>query len=260
MIFVTRGVSFRYERSTRDVLCAVDMSVAEGEMIALLGPNGSGKSTLLRVLLGALRPHAGTALFLDRPVHEWQRDDIARQVGVVTQSEDVAFPLTVRELVAMGRYPHLGAWRNESATDRDAIMRALVECELTELQERAVNELSGGERQRARVARALAQEPRTLVLDEPTASLDIGHEMALFELLARLRTAGVTIVIATHNINLAARYADRLLLLHRGAVAAAGAPAQVLTRDDIERVYEWPVRITAEDAAPQVVPLRRIQP
>jgi iron complex transport system ATP-binding protein len=260
MIFDATAVSFRYARSSPDVLRAVDVQIAEGEMVALLGPNGSGKSTLLRVLLGALQPQSGAVMFLARPVQEWARADIARRVGVVTQHEDVAFPLTVHELVAMGRYPHLGAWRSESAADRAAIVRALQQCELTELRERAVTELSGGERQRARVARALAQEPRTLVLDEPTASLDIGHEMALFELLARLRDAGVTIVIATHNINLAARYADRLVLLHRGAVAAAGEPAGVLTRDGIERVYEWPVRITAEGAAPQVVPLRRTIP
>ena len=259
MIFDARAVTFRYPRAAVDAVHGVDVQVAEGEMLALLGPNGSGKSTLLRVLLGAL-PHAGTVLFMGRAVREWARDEIARRVGVVTQGEDIAFPLTVRELVAMGRYPHLGAWRSESAADHAAVDRALEQCELTDLQQRAMTELSGGERQRARVARALAQQPRTLVLDEPAAALDIGHEMALLELLARLRSDGVTIVIATHNINLAARYADRLMLLHRGGVSAAGTPAQVLTRDVVERVYEWPVRITEHDAAPQVVPLRRTIP
>ena len=255
MIFDARALTFRYPRATVAALHDVGVQVSEGEMVALLGPNGSGKSTLVRVLLGAL-PHEGTVLFMGREVREWARDEIARRVGVVTQGEDIAFPLTVRELVAMGRYPHLGAWRSESDLDRGAISRALQQCELTELVERPVTALSGGEKQRARIARALAQEPRTLVLDEPTASLDIGHEMALFELLARLRSDGVTIVIATHNINLAARYADRLLLLHRGMVSAAGTPTQVLTRDTVQRVYEWPVRITEHDAAPQVVPLR----
>lgn len=250
------GVTFRYPRGDADAVAAVDLDVAQGELVALLGPNGSGKSTLLRLLLGALRPRAGTIELMGRPLAEWPRQDMARAVGVVIQSEDMAFPLTVRELVAMGRYPHLGAWRSEGPSDRAAVARALDRCGLTSLAARPVQELSGGERQRARVARALAQEPRTLLLDEPTASLDIAHEMALFELLAELRTDGVTIVIVTHNLNIAARYADRLVLLDRGRVAAAGLPADVLTRDIVERVYHWPVAIRREDDAPQVVPQR----
>lgn len=252
-----RGLTFRYARAARDAVADVDLHVSAGEMVALLGPNGSGKSTLLRLLLGALEPDAGDIELFGRPLHEWKREDIAREAGVVTQSEEMPFPLSVRELVAMGRYPHLGSWRRESAADRAAIMRALGRCELTDLLDRSMLELSGGERQRARVARALAQEPRTLLLDEPTASLDIAHEMSLFELLAELRADGVTIVIVTHNMNLAARYADRLVLLDRGRIAAAGAPADVITRDVVESVYHWPVAIRREDDTPQVVPQRR---
>jgi iron complex transport system ATP-binding protein len=250
-------VTFTYPGRDVPAVNAVDLAVAAGEMLALLGPNGSGKSTLLRLLLGALRPHAGSVRLLDRAVTEWPRDEVARAVGVVTQAEEFAFPLTVRELVAMGRYPHLGAWRSEGAADRTAIDRALQLCELTALTDRSVLELSGGERQRARVARALAQEPRTLLLDEPAASLDIAHEMTLLELLARLRDDGVTIVIVTHNLNSAARYADRLVLLDGGRVAAAGPPAAVLTSDIIETVYHWPVLIRDEDGAPHVIPMRR---
>ena len=257
VVFEVHGLTFRYTRAAPDVLQHVDIEVTAGEMVALLGPNGSGKSTLLRIVLGALAATAGRVCLLGRDVHAWPRIEIARRVGVVAQGEDAAFPMTVRELVGMGRYPHLGAWRTESADDQRAIARALEHCELTALAHRSVLELSGGERQRARVARALAQEPGALVLDEPTAALDIGHEMALLELLSHLRTAGVTVLLATHNINLAARYADRLILLDGGRVAAAGAPAHVLTRDTIQRVYHWPVRISTEDEAPQVVPLRR---
>jgi iron complex transport system ATP-binding protein len=252
-------VSFRYSGRDQLALHAVDFAVAAGEMVALLGPNGSGKSTLLRLLLGALRPAGGTVRLLDRAVADWPRAEIARAIGVVTQAEEFAFPLSVRELVAMGRYPHLGAWRSEGAADRAAIERALDLCELTGLTGRSMLELSGGERQRARVARALAQEPRTLLLDEPAASLDIAHEMALLELLAGLRDEGVTIVIVTHNLNSAARYADRLVLLDGGRVAAAGAPAMVLTREIIESVYHWPVLIRNEDGAPHVVARRRRQ-
>ena len=253
-----QGLTFRYPRGEVDAVAGVDLDVAQGELVALLGPNGSGKSTLLRLLLGSLRPDAGAIELMGRPLADWPRRDIARAVGVVTQSEEMAFPLTVRELVSMGRYPHLGAWRTEGAVDRAAVARALDRCGLTSLAARPVQELSGGERQRARVARALAQEPRTLLLDEPTASLDIAHEMSLFDLLAELRTDGVTVVIVTHNLNIAARYADRLVLLDQGRVAAAGVPADVLTRDIVERVYHWPVAIRHEDNAPQVVPQRAV--
>jgi ABC-type cobalamin/Fe3+-siderophores transport system ATPase subunit len=257
IVFDVRGVSFRYAALSDDVVRDVDLSVARARMIALIGPNGSGKSTLLRLLLGSLRPRTGTVSFAGRPIGDWPRDEVARRIGVVAQAEEFAFPLTVRELVAMGRYPHLGTWRSERAEDRTAIERALVRCGVHDLADRSVLELSGGERQRARLARALAQEPRTLVFDEPTASLDIAHEMSLFELASTLRDDGVTIVVVTHNINIAARYADRLVLLHQGAVAAAGSAAEVLTRANIEGVYGWPVRIREEDGAPQVVPARR---
>jgi iron complex transport system ATP-binding protein len=256
-VFETRGVTFRYPHGTHDAVAGVDLRVVRGEFVALLGPNGSGKSTLLRLLLGALRPGSGTVLYCGRPVHAWPRDALARQVGVVTQSEELAFPITVRELVAMGRYAHLGAWRRESAADRDAIDDALARCEVADLADRSVLELSGGERQRARLARALAQQPATLVLDEPTASLDIAHEMALFEMLAELSRCGVSIVVVTHNINLASRYAGRLVLLDSGRCVADGSPAGVITRETLETVYHWPVRIRLEDGAPQVVPVKR---
>lgn len=257
VVFRTRGVIFRYPGAARDALHDASLEVHHGEMLAVLGPNGSGKSTLLRVLLGALTPSHGEVLFEQHAVRAWPREELARRIGVVTQAEELAFPMTVRELVAMGRYPHLGAWRREGDADRAAIERAMQRCEVDTLADRSVLELSGGERQRARLARALAQEPRTLVFDEPSAALDIAHEMALFELLTELRDDGVGIVIAIHNINIAARYADRLLLLREGGVAADGTPADVLTQQNIESVYGWPVRIGSVDGAPQVVPERK---
>ncbi|CAN5619348.1 heme ABC transporter ATP-binding protein [soil metagenome] len=257
VVFDIRGVSYRYHAAARDAVIGVDLVAHDGEMLALIGPNGSGKSTLLRLMLGALAPHTGTVTFAGRPLHDWPRDEVARRIGVVTQGEEFAFPLTVRELVGMGRYPHLGAWRSEGAADRAAVDDALRRCSVEQLADRSVLELSGGERQRARLARALAQQARTLVFDEPTASLDIAHEMSLFELLAELRAGGATIVVVTHNINIAARYADRLMLLREGAVAAAGLPHSVLDRQTVEAVYGWPVTITTHDGAPQVVPEKR---
>jgi len=256
-----RGVTFRYPESNRPAVDGVTVEIPAGTCTAVLGPNGSGKSTLLRLLLGTLRPSAGSVELDGRAVGDWGREEIARAVGVVPQGEEAAFPMTVREMVAMGRYPHLGPWRREGDADRRAVERAMRRCDVLAFAHRPISTLSGGERQRARVARALAQEPRALALDEPTAALDISHEMAIFELLRDLGRAGTTVLLVTHNLNLAARYADRLVLLDRGRIAAAGAPEEVLTRETVERVYGWPVRIDRhpgpgpDAGAPQVVPL-----
>jgi iron complex transport system ATP-binding protein len=255
------GLTVRYAGAEREALDGVSIEVPAGSFTAVLGPNGSGKSTLLRTLLGVLKPQAGEARFQGRPVSKWARDAMAREVGVVPQGEEDAFPMTVREMVAMGRYPHLGAWRREGAHDRAAIATAMRQCDVEEFAARPIDTLSGGERQRARLARALAQEPHALALDEPTTALDVAHEMAIFELLRGLGRDGATILIVTHNLNLAARYADRLVLLDEGRVAAIGAPAEVLTAELIQRVYRWPVRIVEhpgpgpDAGAPQVVPL-----
>ncbi|HEX8241923.1 MAG TPA: ABC transporter ATP-binding protein [Longimicrobium sp.] len=256
-----RGVTFRYPDSARPAVDGVTVAVPAGACTAVLGPNGSGKSTLLRLLLGTLSPAAGSVELDGRAVEDWGRGEIARAVGVVPQGEEAVFPMTVREMVAMGRYPHLGPWRREGDADRRAVEQAMRRCDVMAFAHRPISTLSGGERQRARVARALAQEPAALALDEPTAALDVSHEMAIFELLRDLGRAGTTVLLVTHNLNLAARYADRLVLLDRGRVAAAGAPDEVLARETVERVYGWPVRIDRhpgpgpDTGAPQVVPL-----
>jgi iron complex transport system ATP-binding protein len=181
-------------------------------------------------------------------------------VGVVPQREESAFPLRVRDAVLLGRYPHLSPWAPARATDYAAVERALAACDALPLADRWLATLSGGEHQRVRLARALAQEPRLLVLDEPTASLDLRHEMELFE-RARLLAApaGLAVLVITHHVNLATRFADRVLLLHEGRAAAQGRPGDVLTRDTVERVFDWPVAIERFDGAPQIVPLRRQQ-
>ena len=261
IVFEARHLGFSYESATRAAVRDVDFAVEEGTFQAIIGPNGSGKSTLARLLIGTLRPDSGRALYRGADAHAVQRREIARSVGVVPQSETHAFPMTVADVVAMGRYPHLGAWRTPGAHDRRAVLDALERCDVADLRDRSTSALSGGERQRVLIARALAQQPRTLVLDEPTASLDVRHEMGIFELLSELRREGVTVLLVTHNLNLAARYADRLVLLHEGRVAADGPPATVLTRDIVERVYGWPVTIAPhpgpgpDAGAPQVVPL-----
>jgi len=258
-----RGGSIRYPGAAADAVHRVNLAVRRGTMVAILGPNGSGKSTLLRGLLGTVPLQEGEVFHDGLPLHRYSRRELALRIGVVAQLEEVPFPVRVRDLVAMGRYPHLGPWRAEGARDREAVASALERCGAAEFADRPFDTLSGGERQRVRIARALAQEPSTLVLDEPTSALDVHYEMAIFELLSALtRECGVTVVLVTHHLNLAARFADDLLLLHRGEQAAHGSPVEVLRRDVLERVYDWPIAVTPhpgpgpDTGAPQVTPLR----
>ena len=263
-VFEAREVTVLYPGMARAALTAVSITVPRGNVTAVIGPNGSGKSTLLRVLLGALRPASGQAVFEGVDVAGYTRSELAKCIGAVTQIEDMPFPVTVRELVATGRYVHLGAWRSETDVDRAAVRQALERCDISALAERPITRVSGGERQRARIARALAQQPTTLVLDEPTAALDIAHEMAVFELLRALAQSGVTILLATHHINHAARFADQLVLLHEGAVAASGTARQVMTKSILEQVYGWPLQIFEhpgaglDQGAPQIAPLSQL--
>jgi iron complex transport system ATP-binding protein len=235
------GVTLRYPRASRAALDGITLDIAAGGCTAILGPNGSGKSTLLRVLLGIVPATAGSVTCFDRPIGAWTRGEMARRVGVVPQGEVEAFPMTARALVAMGRYPYLGPWRAEGPADVAAIDAAMARCDVTQFADRSVDTLSGGERQRVRIARALAQEPTALALDEPTTSLDLKHEMAIAGLLRALADGGTTVLLVTHNLSIAARYADRVILLDDGRLAAAGPTADVLTASRVEQVFGWPV-------------------
>jgi len=256
MTFETLDLAVRYGRNLPRVLDGIDMRVPPGVFYAVLGPNGSGKSTLMRVLLGVIRAERGEVQIAGRGIESWTRRSLAREVGAVPQAEYMPFPLSVRELVAMGRYPHLGPLRPEGPGDRAAIRNAILRCDLTGLEERDVTRLSGGELQRVRIARALAQEPSGLVLDEPTASLDIRHEMTIFRLLRESANQGMTVLLITHHINLAARFADRFLLLSEGRVAAEGNAEEVFREEILESVYRWPVAVGRDplSGAPRVTP------
>ena len=252
--WVCDGVTVRFPRATSLALDGVSLEVRREGCTAILGPNGSGKSTLLRVMLGVITPTAGRVDYAGRPVASRSRAELARSIGVVPQGEVAPFPMTARELVAMGRYPYLGPWRREGPVDIEAVDRAMARCDVTQFAGRPIDTLSGGERQRVRIARALAQEPSALVLDEPTASLDLRHEMAIAELLRSLASAGVTVLLVTHNLSLAARYADRVVLLDEGRLVADGPTAAVLTADRLEGVFGWPVELVRTAAgAPSIV-------
>lgn len=257
------SASYRYPAAPVDAVSAVDLAIDRGEVVAVVGPNGAGKTTLLRLLLGMIRPRAGRVEFLGRLAEAWPRPELARRVGALPQHEEPAFPLSVRELVSMGRYPYLGAWRRERPADGAAIARALERCRVADLAARPLASLSGGERQRSRLARALAQEPLALALDEPGAGLDVAHEMDLWEILREEAGRGRGVLLTTHNLNLAARCADRLILMSGGRVLAAGHPTQVIVEDTVERAYGCRVRVVAhpgpgpDRGAPQVVTLRR---
>jgi iron complex transport system ATP-binding protein len=261
-VFELRDATVRYAPAAPPALERASLTVHGGECVAVVGPNGAGKTTLLRALLGLVPCAEGRSLALGREATAWPRDALARVVGVVAQREEPAFPITVREAVEMGRYPHLGAWRSPGSADRAAVERAMRRADVTALAGRWVETLSGGEWQRVRIARALAQEPRVLVLDEPTASLDLRHEMELFELVVDLvRRDGLAALVISHHINIAARFADRLVLLAAGALVADDVPARVLEPERLREVFGWPVSVhRLEDGAVQIYPERRTGP
>jgi iron complex transport system ATP-binding protein len=238
-------------------LDGVSCAVHGGQFLAVVGPNGSGKTTLVRALSGLVRLQRGEVRLEEKPLAQWTRPALARVLAVVPQGEEVAFPLRVEETVMLGRYARLGPLAAPRPADHTAVADALAQCDVATLAGRTIDSLSGGEWQRVRLARALAQGPKILVLDEPTTSLDVRHEMELFELVRRLVDGGLAGLIITHHINLAARFADRMMLLSAGRVAAEGSPAEVLRREILREVFGWPVTVTAWcDGSPQVVPLR----
>lgn len=251
------AVTVRYPGASMPAVDAVSIEVTPGRLVAVAGPNGCGKTSLLRALLGAHPVEHGEVRLDGRPVADWPARERARRIGVVSQREEYPFAWRVEELVSFGRYARLSALAPLSRADRAAVQRAMERADVAELADRRIDSLSGGEWQRVRIARALAQEPDILVLDEPTASLDIGHEMEIFELVRQFTDDGLASVVVTHHLNLAARFADRLVLMHRGRTVGDGAPADVLTAPRLEEVFGWPVMVTEADGSPQVLPLRR---
>ncbi|MEW6522309.1 MAG: ABC transporter ATP-binding protein [Bacillota bacterium] len=236
----------------------VSFHVPAGAILGIAGPNGSGKTTVLRAASRVLRPRVGRVLVDGRDIYSLSHREVARTMAVVSQNGQVDVELTVEELVLMGRYPHLEGMRGEQATDFEAARRAMEVTSTDRLAGRLVTTLSGGERQRVQLARALAQEPRLLMLDEPTAYLDIGYQVEIMDLIARLNAStGLTVVMVMHDLNLAARFCHHLVMLKDGRVRASGTPAEVLGPGLLQEVYGIQVLVQPHPLypCPHVVPL-----
>jgi iron complex transport system ATP-binding protein len=251
-------VTVHYAGQVAPALREVSVNAEAGSITAVVGPNGSGKSTLVRALLRRTPLASGTIRVAGRDLVSLNPREVARLVAVVPQREEPTLPLSVRELVLLGRHPHRGTFGAPSARDRSTVEAALARTGVESLADRRTDSLSGGEWQRVRIARALAQEAPTLVLDEPTTFLDIAHEMAVFELVDALAREGRTILLVSHQLNLVARFAQQLVLLHNGTVAAHGSVDAVMRGEVLEAVYGWPLVVTRDPAvgAPALLPLR----
>jgi iron complex transport system ATP-binding protein len=230
------SVFFRYHQDW--VLQDVSFQVRKGAFVGVIGPNGSGKTTLLKILYRLLTPQRGEVLFDHLSLKKMSRGEIAKKIAVVAQEAYPAFPFRVIEMVLMGRSPYLGHLMFESPKDLEIAKRAMEWTEILPISQRPIDELSGGERKRVYIARALTQEPEVILLDEPTTNLDIHHQVESLDLVLSLnREKGLTILMASHDLNLASEYCDRLILLQHGKIFHMGPPDEVMTRENIEKVY-----------------------
>ncbi|MDD2585883.1 MAG: ABC transporter ATP-binding protein [Syntrophomonadaceae bacterium] len=242
MLLNILGVTCGYGAS--HVLKDASLQVNNSDFVGIVGPNGSGKSTLLRTISRVLQPLHGKVLLEEEDIYHMSSAKVAKKMAVVTQEQGLDFPFLVRDVVMMGRIPHLNRFEREGLKDQEVVARAMELTDISLLAERQVNELSGGEKQRVLIARALAQEPRILLLDEPTSYLDLNYQIEIMELLVRLRRdCGLTIVMVLHDLNLASRYCDYLLVVKDGKIHAGGTPYQVITANMIKEVYGCEVRV-----------------
>lgn len=252
-------LTFTYPRAAEAAVDRVSLTVRNGESVALLGPNGSGKTTLLKLLGGALQPSRGVVTLEGRSLGTWSRRDVARRIAFVPQETFAPFDFSVLDIVLMGRFPHLGAFALEGPADLAIAREALAATGTEAFEHRTFSTLSGGEKQRVVIASALAQSPTLMLLDEPTASLDVGHQFDVQVLLAGLNRGGVTMVLSTHDLNFAAALCQHLVLIRGGRVLAAGPTGEVLTADHVRALYgvEADVRLHERTGRLTVTPVAR---
>jgi iron complex transport system ATP-binding protein len=247
-ILTLKDIGFRYEEKW--ALRGIDLVIHPGEILGVLGPNGSGKSTLLKIMDGILIPQEGEILIRKSPLGSLSRSELARQIAVVTQENHFRFAFSALEVVLMGRFPHLKRLQFEGPGDLKIAYDAIRVTHALELAERSIHELSGGERQRVLIARALAQEPRLILLDEPTSFLDLKYKREIFRLIFALsRDQGLSVALVSHDIDLVAQYCHRIVILKNGAVYDEGEPNEVVTVSNMEAVYECPVLVDKNPAS-----------
>ena len=249
---VTFGYQSHWRKAPEAVLTDLTCTIDSGKIFGVLGPNGSGKSTLLKLLTRVLRPQEGTIELFGRDLLTLNQRDIAKTVAFVPQETQQSFPFTIAQMVLMGRFPHhsgWGGWHWEDSADMATAQAAMVDLDVAHLGTRLITDVSGGERQRAIIARALAQEPKVLLLDEPTAFLDLHHQLDIARILRQLnRERGLTVVMVSHDLNLASQYCDHLILVNQGRIVKGGSPKEVLEAETLEAVYGCRVLI---DSHPQ---------
>jgi iron complex transport system ATP-binding protein len=249
-------ISVNYDE--REAVADVSLRADAGRMIAIIGPNGAGKSTVLRALNGSVRLSRGEVLLDERRIESYARRAVARQIAVVAQESDLRFPVTVLEFVLGGRYAWSNAWGWETERDIEIARRVLRESALQDFLDRLMNELSGGERQRVILARALATEAKIFLLDEPTANLDLAHQATMLALVrARCDRGDTAAVVVTHDVNLAAEFADEVMLLEKGRAVEVGSPREVLTPQLLEKVFDLRVLVDTHpiSGAPRITPV-----
>jgi len=230
-----KNLTFSY--GDRNVLNDISFRVENGEILGILGPNGSGKTTLINVINGYLKKDGGEILIKNKKIEKYSRKELARIMGVVPQDMIPAFDFTVYDIVSMGRYPHLGIIDPISDRDEMLIFEALKKTGLYELKDKSIREISGGERQRVFIARAIAQDPEIILLDEPTSNLDIRFQIEILEIIEKMREEGKTVLMSMHDVNLAIRYCTKLALISEGRIYAIGEPDDVISEESIEKVY-----------------------
>ncbi len=253
-----RHITIKFE--DRTAVAGVSLRAEPGQVIAIIGPNGAGKSTLLRALNGTVGPASGEVLLSDKPIAAYPRRAVARQVAVVAQESELRFPVTVMDFVLGGRYAWSNAWGWENARDIEIVTEVLRETHLEQFAQRLMNELSGGERQRVVMARAMATQAKIFLLDEPTANLDLAHQAAMLQLIrVRCDRGDTAAVVVTHDVNLAAEFADQILLLKEGGAVASGPPAEVLTAQRLQQIFDLRVLVDAHpiSGAPRITPIHK---
>lgn len=245
MPVVIEAINIKYRYGKEWVLNEFNLKVAQNEIVGIIGPNGSGKTTVIKLLSRVLYPDSGTIKLLGRNIADMKQKEIAKIVAVVPQGTSIAFSFTVREVVLMGRSPYLGLLQIERESDLKIVDHSMALTDSLEIADRNIDELSGGEQQRVIIARAISQEPKIMLLDEPTSFLDINHQVEIYDLIKRLNSEkNLTVIIVSHDLNMASEYCDRLVLMKDGKVYKEGTPREVITESNIREVYGINVMVT----------------